>query len=342
MAEESKARWVVLLQKAPRGPLTRDEVRALIDQGLLRMNDLAMEITDPESGAARTKADWKLLWQFPEFNRRIGERRKPDTPDAAIPAGAEKRQRSDRRAPELSPEEQRRRILEDLPPEIAAISPSDLAMRSLKAPIRTPSEEEVRSTPTPESKEASPAPRWSRLAAISGGAVAAVLVIGVLATRAPRPAPTAPSNARESASASAPSPRAGRAGLSRAPSRIVRPPTHRLSTGLPTGGELRPFDISTVRRAPPPLPAVSPVAREPQDNFDGEYVAPARRPRILRPGAPLPVERAADDGEDDDPDRPVVPRRPARVLRPQVSVEDDEGVEPQEHDDASPENGDEP
>jgi hypothetical protein len=54
------------------------------------------------------------------------------------------------------------------------------------------------------------------------------------------------------------------------------------------------------------------------------------------------VERAADDGEDDDPDRPVVPRRPARVLRPPVTVDDDEGVEAQEYDDASPENGDEP
>jgi hypothetical protein len=340
MADESKSRWVVLLQKAPRGPLTRDEVRALIDQGLLRMNDLAMEIPDPESGAAGPKADWKLLWQFPEFNRRIGERRKPDAPAAAVPAGAEQRQRSDRRAAELSPEEQKRRILEDLPPEIAAINPSDLAMRSAKAPIRTPSEEEVRSTPTPESTEASPAPRWSRLAAISGGAVAAVLVIGVLATRAPGPAPTAPSAARESASA--PSPRDARAGLSRAQSRIVRPPARRPSTGLPTGGELRPFNVGTVRRAPPPPPAVSPVAREQEDTSDGEYVAPARRPRILRPGAPLPVERAADDGEDDDPDRPVVPRRPARVRRPQVSVEDDEGVEAQEYDDASPENGDEP
>lgn len=324
MTDAPNTRWVVLLQKAPRGPLSRDEVRALIDQGLLRMNDLAMEIPDPSLGASAAKSDWKLLWQFPEFNRRTGERRKADEGATTKPAPVgptEQRKRTDRRGPEIPPEEQKRRILEDLPPEIAAIDPSDLAMKTAKNP-RPIVEDDARALPPVEPTNNLEAPRWGLIATLGLAAVAGVIAVGLFATRSPSASPD-----RSAASSSEPrdpnvtssNPRERRsAAVNRAQMRTLRPGGRRV-TGLPAGGELRPFDAASLRR---PAPQVSPAARNPDDSADGEYVAPVRRPRIVRPGAPIPADRIVDENPDDEPGSSRS-RRPSRVSRPPISDDDD-------------------
>jgi len=114
MADPIKNRWVVILNRSPKGPLTQDEVKALLDKKLLRLNDLAFQLA-PDGSVE--KSEWKLLWQFPEFNRR-GQRGPDVTPQP--------QQAVQERRAEESPEETKKRILENLPADIAAINPEDL------------------------------------------------------------------------------------------------------------------------------------------------------------------------------------------------------------------------
>jgi len=117
-------RWVVLVQRRPRGPIGEAEVQALLSQGLVRTNDLAFEVS-PENGKALT--DWKMLWQFPEFDRRAkdGVPLKA-TGDSALwssPAPDSERRTP---APTKSIEE---RVKEALPEELLNITPEDLIPR---------------------------------------------------------------------------------------------------------------------------------------------------------------------------------------------------------------------
>lgn len=77
--------WVVLLNKIPRGPFSADEIRSLLNQGLLRHNDLALLVqSENESGVGA----WKFLWQYSEFDSRL-----PAKDPSQIPAAVlEKRQ----------------------------------------------------------------------------------------------------------------------------------------------------------------------------------------------------------------------------------------------------------
>lgn len=106
-------RWIVLIDKTPRGPLTEGEIRALLAQGLIRTNDVAYKITEAGSGG---KAEWKFLWQFDEFDRRRG------VEQAKFPV-------LERRTPkaEGEVEEEKQAIL---PQEISAIQPEDLMYHS--------------------------------------------------------------------------------------------------------------------------------------------------------------------------------------------------------------------
>lgn len=133
MADQPK-RWIVLLNKVPRGPLTADQIRALIKEGLLRHNDVAFESTSPGSDPNQKKSsEWKLLWQFPEFDRRL---EKDGTPKPEKPAwsGASTPPASDKGAPErrrqITPDEASLKTRDQLPTELLDIPPEDLLVHS--------------------------------------------------------------------------------------------------------------------------------------------------------------------------------------------------------------------
>ena len=77
--------WVVLLNKMPRGPFSADEIRSLLNQGLLRHNDLALLIQSEVEGGVGV---WKFLWQYSEFDSRLPAKDLSQIPAAVL----EKRQ----------------------------------------------------------------------------------------------------------------------------------------------------------------------------------------------------------------------------------------------------------
>jgi len=110
MGKQSPQKWVVLLDKYPRGPFTEDEVQQLIEQGHLRRNDLALLV--PENPQA--KSDWKFLWQYPQFD--IRQKEKTKAPPVAVLEKRTPRSDSDIReqAEEITPVDLRSIQIEDL------------------------------------------------------------------------------------------------------------------------------------------------------------------------------------------------------------------------------------
>ena len=132
MADDRK--WVVLVQKVPRGPMDESEIQALLQQRLITHNDLAflISIKDP-----RAPSEWKFLWQFSEFDRR---KPRPDgQPDQMAVKYAAVRK-------PISEEEIKRRakeaLKEALPLKLIDISPSDL-LPHITSEFRLPTEREL-------------------------------------------------------------------------------------------------------------------------------------------------------------------------------------------------------
>lgn len=134
MADEVQIkRWVVLVQKAPIGPLTKEEIRVLLNQKIIRHNDVACLI-DPD----KKETGWKFLWQFEEFDRRIlvdemGKTIKPTAGavDAIKKASVQasgtnppppERRKENPNPPKLDPE--------SIPLHLRTISPEDLILKS--------------------------------------------------------------------------------------------------------------------------------------------------------------------------------------------------------------------
>lgn len=125
-------RWIVLLNKSPKGPLTTLEVKTLVDRQILRLNDLGFQIGPDE----KPLSDWKLLWQFAEFNRRgdasvppAGSAPKPPEPKRPALTPEQERRR------QMSEEEAKRRIIENLPPDLAEINPEDLVAKPSRTAV---------------------------------------------------------------------------------------------------------------------------------------------------------------------------------------------------------------
>jgi hypothetical protein len=115
--------WIVLVNKSPRGPLTFEEVSALLNEKIIKRTDLALVISTENS---EEKADWKFLWQYPEFDLRL--KRTEDNPP---PLKLEQRQ------PQNSVQI-KAQISESLPDEIAMISPEDLIVSVKKGRAKGP------------------------------------------------------------------------------------------------------------------------------------------------------------------------------------------------------------
>jgi hypothetical protein len=105
--------WIVLVNKSPRGPLTFEEVSALLNEKLISRTDLALAVSSEKS---EEKSDWKFLWQYPEFDLRA-QRAKTNPPPLDIKTEQRKVQNES---------EIQAKISSSLPEEIAMISPEDL------------------------------------------------------------------------------------------------------------------------------------------------------------------------------------------------------------------------
>jgi hypothetical protein len=113
-------RWVVLLNRSPKGPLTEDEVRTLISKGMLRMNDIAYQVSED---GPKGDSEWKLLWQFPEFNRRqpgetAGKSEPTEPPNVNSPINERRKQKD--------PETVKKEMISELPAELLEIKPEAL------------------------------------------------------------------------------------------------------------------------------------------------------------------------------------------------------------------------
>jgi hypothetical protein len=116
MAGDGNSRWIVLLNKSPKGPLSEEEIRALLKQGIVRRNDIAYRI--PPEGDNKAQTEWKLLWQFPEFDRRADQ-----------PAAVAAESTAERRILEPAVEATRKALTE-IPPDLLNIAPEDLLPKS--------------------------------------------------------------------------------------------------------------------------------------------------------------------------------------------------------------------
>jgi len=111
MPTESTKHWLVIVHRKMRGPLTTAEIVLLLEQQVIRRNDIACEI-DLDNKTKST--DWKLIWQFNEFDRRANQPK-----DEAQEKKREERRRDN---PGKSPEE----TLREIPQELLDIDVSEL------------------------------------------------------------------------------------------------------------------------------------------------------------------------------------------------------------------------
>lgn len=143
MSDNSHRRWVVLIQKKPRGPLTEVEIQTLLGKGLLRTNDLGFEL---DTATGKAKSDWKMLWQFPEFDRRA----KADAERAA--KGLPPSPWVEKRGPAPTPEKIKAQVNAALPEELLHITPEDLIPHS-RAPKLDIQETDLRESVAREASE---------------------------------------------------------------------------------------------------------------------------------------------------------------------------------------------
>lgn len=135
MAGDGNSRWIVLLNKSPKGPLSEEEIRALLKQGIVRRNDIAYRI--PPEGDNKAQTEWKLLWQFPEFDRRGDQPVKVPTESTA-----------ERRILEPAVEASRKALTE-IPADLLNIAPEDLLPKSTSLQLTVEREpQEISEAPT--------------------------------------------------------------------------------------------------------------------------------------------------------------------------------------------------
>ncbi len=119
MTENVHKKWIVLIQKRPRGPLSEQEVNTLLNQGIIRTTDTAIEVTEQDN--EKNSSAWKLLWQFPEFDRR--KKRAEQAAKDAAKLEAERRQ-------QLTATQLENQVREAIPEELLKIAPEELVLGS--------------------------------------------------------------------------------------------------------------------------------------------------------------------------------------------------------------------
>jgi len=135
--------WIVLVNKSPRGPLTFEEVSALLNEKLISRTDLALAVSSEKS---EEKSDWKFLWQYPEFDLRA-QRAVNNPPPLDIKTEQRKAQNES---------EIKAKISSSLPEEIAMISPEDLIVSIKKVRPKGPAPLMVREKEEEEEDDSLP------------------------------------------------------------------------------------------------------------------------------------------------------------------------------------------
>ena len=228
MANDGNNRWIVLLNISPKGPLTEEEIRTLLEQGVLRRNDLAYLLA--ADAGTKTPTEWKLLWQFPEFDRR---REEPVSP-LSVPLADRRTKEPDAHLEPFS----------ELPLDLQSIAAEDLLPKSSAIGEEVRATEDAREVVINEERPEFDAGANSRSTWIFGTfaltftSLLGLMVYSSFFQNARGPAPNAPAaEARRSPTAAA-SP-AVRTTVRTPGSSMVRPP--------------RPSQRSPYEEPPPPI-----------------------------------------------------------------------------------------
>lgn len=170
MALNEKNRWIVLLNKSPKGPLSKEEIEALLEKKILRRNDIAYLV--PTDSDAKTPTEWKLLWQFPQFDRRIG------------PSELTPEERRAQHEPTFGPSE-------NIPLEFRDISPDELILRSRRYDETT----EVSVGPSTPTEETTSKLSWRQWAFATSAVSLGGLAVWMFLSLSPVPlTPVAPTS----------------------------------------------------------------------------------------------------------------------------------------------------
>jgi hypothetical protein len=236
VAHQPQFRWIILVNKSPRGPLTETEVRALLAQGVVRHNDLAYRV-DAED--PKEKSDWKLLWQFEEFDRRAPDPFNKKKVEKTEPTAAKP---VEERRVKLTDEELRQQGLEQLPADLMDIAPEELIPRSR---AMSAAAEEARWAEMTEEAQASSARRGGGFevpAWLYGLITAVLLSFGFfrwLSGRPSSPAVSTPATPPEHADLERPAERANPGAHARS---MPHMPVRSDTTAVPTERPSDPFD----------------------------------------------------------------------------------------------------
>ncbi len=119
MAQEDKSLWIVIVRKTLKGPLTTDQVRALLEKKYVSLNDTGISV-DPTS--KKPRSNWMLLRQFPEFEKM--EETPTPAPGTPIPPPL------NALAPIAPPRKEEAADDTKIPMEMIEILPEDLVART--------------------------------------------------------------------------------------------------------------------------------------------------------------------------------------------------------------------
>ncbi|MFM8314812.1 MAG: hypothetical protein ACKOA8_11050, partial [Deltaproteobacteria bacterium] len=120
--------WIVLVNKAPKGPLSLEEVKSLLAEKIINRTDLALEVIED---SAEKKTEWKFLWQYPEFDLRLQNAQANPSKTNSTPTPENRRN-------SLSEEQLKSKVSQALPEEFALINPEDLVLTQKKNKFREP------------------------------------------------------------------------------------------------------------------------------------------------------------------------------------------------------------
>ncbi|MBI4404630.1 MAG: hypothetical protein HY537_10735 [Deltaproteobacteria bacterium] len=112
---EQESKWIVLIQRTPKGPFSLRDIELLLSKKIITRSDYAYKV--PPKGA-KSSAGWKILGQFEEFDRRGPN--KPASENVPVP---ERRQ--------IGPNDNEPKA-NLVPEELSGISPEELVLRSRK------------------------------------------------------------------------------------------------------------------------------------------------------------------------------------------------------------------
>ncbi len=155
--------WIVLVSKVPQGPYTEEQIKALLNQNKFRRNEVGMQVSEDGSIAL---SGWKILWQFPEFDRRLNKKQVP------LPTGQERR----KTITSADIEQEKR---EKIPQHLLDINPEELLLGQKEVSLTftdRPDEDAYG-----ESSDERPGRRaQGRMSAFSTGLIALFLVVGAI------------------------------------------------------------------------------------------------------------------------------------------------------------------